>query len=135
MDKLDQEIVSILEERGRAPYTDIADELDVSEGTVRNRVEQLQEEGTIKRFTVDVAEEDTFSVVVMVDLEPGQEIDNILSALPEQLDVYEVTGEYDMVLQFNRPSSRALNEVLEDIRKVDGVQNTHTYTVLASHSR
>ena len=41
MDELDQQILSILREDARTPYTEIADAIGTSEGTVRNRVEQL----------------------------------------------------------------------------------------------
>ena len=52
MDDLDRRILSILRRDSRAPYTQIADRVDTSEGTVRNRVERLVEEGIIERFTV-----------------------------------------------------------------------------------
>ena len=52
MDELDREILSILRKDARTPYTEIADEVGTSEGTVRNRVEQLVDDGVIERFTV-----------------------------------------------------------------------------------
>ena len=52
MDELDQEILAILRRDARTPYTEIADRVGTSEGTVRNRVDQLVEDGVIERFTV-----------------------------------------------------------------------------------
>jgi len=52
MDELDSEILSILRRDARTPYTEIADQVGTSEGTVRNRVDQLVDDGVIERFTV-----------------------------------------------------------------------------------
>ena len=48
MDELDREIISFLRQDGRMRYTKIAEELDVAEGTVRNRVARLQDEKAIQ---------------------------------------------------------------------------------------
>ncbi|PSP55896.1 AsnC family transcriptional regulator, partial [Halobacteriales archaeon QH_7_66_37] len=52
MDELDREILDILRRDARTPYTEIADEVGTSEGTIRNRVESMVEAGVIERFTV-----------------------------------------------------------------------------------
>jgi Lrp/AsnC family transcriptional regulator for asnA, asnC and gidA len=44
MDELDLAILASLQTNGRRPFTDIALELEVSEGTVRNRVAKLLED-------------------------------------------------------------------------------------------
>jgi Lrp/AsnC family transcriptional regulator for asnA, asnC and gidA len=41
MDQIDLDIISYLQSDGRIPFTDIAKALNVSEGTVRNRVARL----------------------------------------------------------------------------------------------
>ena len=52
MDDLDRRILTILRRDSRTAYTEIADRVGTSEGTVRNRVERLIDEGIIERFTV-----------------------------------------------------------------------------------
>lgn len=135
MDELDRNILDMLEEDGRMPFTRIADELDVSEGTVRNHVDAMLEEGIIKRFTVEVGWEQELRVVVMAALNPATPIDDIIENLPVDCTVDEVTGEWDLIIRFGRERSEAVNATLETIRKVDGVERTETFTVLASHAR
>ena len=48
MDTIDQEIIKLLQHDGRTPYTDIAKALDISEGTVRNRIARLIEQEIIQ---------------------------------------------------------------------------------------
>ncbi len=135
MDETDRRILEYLQEDGRAAYTDIAEALGVSEGTVRNRVRQLQEDGTIERFTVEVADTDQIAAVVMVEVNPDREIADIIDAFPENSEIHEVTGNWDLIGRFAQDTSSDLNETLEDIRKIDGVTQTQTYTVLQSHRR
>ncbi len=52
MDNLDRRILDILRRDARTPYTEIAAQVGTSEGTVRNRVDRLTEEGIIERFTI-----------------------------------------------------------------------------------
>ncbi len=134
MDETGRKILDYLQEDGRASYTEIAEEIGVSEGTVRNRVQQMTEDGTIKRFTVELSEPAGLRAVVMVTVDPDRDIATIISSFPADCTLYEVTGDHDMVVRFSRDTSTALNEALEQIRKVEGVTNTKTYTVLESHS-
>jgi len=54
LDDIDAEILRLLVEDGRRPYSDIAEEVDRSAPAVRDRIERLGEVGIIRRFTVDV---------------------------------------------------------------------------------
>ncbi len=54
LDDTDIEILSLLAEDGRRPYSDIADVVGLSAPAVSDRVTRLQEAGVINRFTVHV---------------------------------------------------------------------------------
>ncbi|SER87723.1 AsnC family transcriptional regulator [Natrinema salaciae] len=54
LDETDMEILRLLGEDARRPFSDIADRVDLSGPAVSDRVERLQEAGVINRFTVDV---------------------------------------------------------------------------------
>ncbi|MCH7661987.1 MAG: AsnC family transcriptional regulator, partial [Euryarchaeota archaeon] len=65
MDELDREILDVLRHDARIPYTEIADRVDTSEGTVRNRVERMVETDVIERFTVATR---TGNIKAMIEL-------------------------------------------------------------------
>ncbi len=48
IDTKDNRIIELLEENGRRPHNEIADNLDISEGTVRNRMKKLIDNGLLK---------------------------------------------------------------------------------------
>lgn len=129
MDDTDREILSILEEDGRASYTDIAEEIGVSEGTVRNRVERMVENGTIEKFSVETDRRGS-KAIVMIRLSTGVDIDELVEKMPEGLQIDEVTGEYDLIVQFKREDNVELNEALDEIREIEGVEETKTYSSL-----
>lgn len=54
LDDTDLEILRLLLEDGRRPYSEIADRVDLSPPTVSDRVDRLEEAGVVRRFTVDV---------------------------------------------------------------------------------
>ena len=47
-DAMDRHIIAILNQDGRVNNKDIAAQLKISEGTVRNRVRRLMEEGLLR---------------------------------------------------------------------------------------
>lgn len=52
LDETDRHILHVLQNNARATITDIANEVGVSGNTVRNRIEQLEEQGIIKGYSV-----------------------------------------------------------------------------------
>lgn len=54
LDDTDREILDILLSDGRRPYSDIAEAVDLSPPAVSDRIERLQEQGVVRRFTVDL---------------------------------------------------------------------------------
>lgn len=54
LDTVDRHILHLLQENARATITDIANEVGVSGNTVRNRMEELEDQGIIKGYSADV---------------------------------------------------------------------------------
>ncbi|MFP4038879.1 MAG: Lrp/AsnC family transcriptional regulator [Candidatus Nanohaloarchaea archaeon] len=131
MDEKDSQILEILKEDGRASYTRIAEEISVSEGTVRNRVEKLQEDGVIEKFTVEIGGEKGVSAFVSVSVSTGRGFDEVISEFPEDVEVFEVAGDMDILVKVVRGSSREINDAVDKIREVNGVENTKTYMILS----
>lgn len=53
-DAIDRAILYELQVNGRRQITDIADEVDVADNTVRNRIQAMEDEGVIDGYLVDV---------------------------------------------------------------------------------
>ena len=132
MDELDREILSILRRDARKPYTEIADEVGTSEGTVRNRVERMTDEGVIERFTVATR---TGNVKAMIELDVAVDVNTSTLgekvAEWEQVDfVWQVSGEEDIVLVVDAADTQSVNRLITKARELDEVVNTKTRLIL-----
>ena len=69
----------------------------------------------------------------------SKELENVatgLVRLPEVTDVYEVTGEYDIVCMIKVENILAFRNVLKDkVLKINGVKSTVSSVVLYEHKR
>ena len=54
LDEIDHQILDVLIENARTPFTDIAKQLVVSAGTIHVRVKKMEEEGIIKGSTLTI---------------------------------------------------------------------------------
>ncbi len=54
LDETDLEILQLLTEDARRPYSEIADHVDLTPPAVSDRVSRLEEQGIVRGFTVDV---------------------------------------------------------------------------------
>jgi len=132
MDELDRRILAILRRDSRTPYTEIADRVGTSEGTVRNRVERLVDEGIIERFTVATR---TGNVKAMIEVSVAVDVDTTgvserMADWDEVDFVWQVSGEKDVVMVVDAADTRAVNELITQARDLDEVQNTKTRLIL-----
>jgi len=132
MDELDREILSILRRDARTPYTEIAARVGTSEGTVRNRVEGMVDDGVIERFTVTTR---TGNVKAMIEISVAMDVntDEVGERLAEweEVDfVWQVSGEDDIVLVVDCVDTRAVNELIGRAREQEEVENSTTRLIL-----
>jgi DNA-binding Lrp family transcriptional regulator len=132
MDELDREILSILRQDARTPYTEIADRVGTSEGTIRNRVDRMVDSGVIERFTVATR---TGNVKAMIEI--TVDVDVHTAGLTEQMAewervdfVWQVSGEADIVLVVDALDTGGLNELISSAREMDEVSSTKTRLIL-----
>jgi DNA-binding Lrp family transcriptional regulator len=135
IDHLDERIIEIMKKDSRRPFVEIADELKVSEGTIRSRVRKLFEEGIIQSFTIKTSSKNVKAIIeVKIDVNVNtSEIAASISKFDGVSDVFEVTGEEDIVAIIDVTSSPQLNEIIERIRRFDNVQSTRTRLILKEH--
>jgi DNA-binding Lrp family transcriptional regulator len=132
MDDLDREMLDILRRDARTPYTEIADRLDVSEGTVRNRVDRLVTDGIIERFTVATH---TGNVKAMIEVSVAvdvntHEVSDRMAEWNEVDFVWQVSGEDDIVLVVDATDTQGVNDLITKAREQDEVVSTKTRLIL-----
>ena len=132
MDELDRRILDVLRRDARTPYTEIAERVGTSEGTVRNRVDRLIEDGVIERFTVATR---TGNVKAMIEVGVAVDVDTheVTARMAEwdEVDfVWQVSGEEDIVMVVDAADTRGVNELITKARELDEVMSTKTRLIL-----
>lgn len=135
IDNLDKRILEIMKKDSRCPYVEIADKLGVSEGTVRSRVHKMTEDGIIRGFTIKTSSKNVKALVeVKIDVNTDtEEIARELSKYEGVTEVFEVTGDQDIIAIVDVESSQSLNEIIERVRRYDNVLSTRTRLILKEH--
>jgi DNA-binding Lrp family transcriptional regulator len=135
MDEIDKKILGFLKENSRMSYVEIGANVGLSEGAVRNRVQSLVSVGTIKKFTIEVASISKVRSLTMISVDPGvptYEVSKEVLKLVGVERLYEVTGEYDIIVIVSFMNIDGINQCIEDIRKINGVVKTNSIIVLRS---
>lgn len=133
VDEIDERIMDLLEEDARMTYVEIGKIVGLSEGAVRNRIQSLTSTGVIKKFTIEKSTSHGVRAVTMIAVDPSTptyELSKSVSELDSVERVYEVTGEYDIMLVSSSVNIDGINQCIEDIRKIKGVEKTNTIIVL-----
>lgn len=136
MDDLDRRLLRALRRDGRASYIELARGASVSEATVRARVKRLVEDGTIRQFTVRTTGA-SVRALVEVQVQANVQTGPIASDIREWdgvETVWEVTGDNDLVVVAECPTTETLNQIIDRIRQIDGANATRSRLILKEHS-
>jgi len=73
---------------------------------------------------------------IFVETRAIDKVINALEKLPEVVDLYEVTGEYDLVAIIETDTISSFRNFLKDeVLRVEGVRSTVTSVVLFTHKK
>ncbi len=132
-DKTDENIIGYLKEYSRESFVDIGKKLKLSESAVRRRVKNLVDSGTIKKFTVELGEENVTSAIVLVSVDSTTDTSKVslkLVKLEGVKTVYEITGQYDITAIISASNITEINSTIDALRKIQGVVDTNTVIIL-----
>ena len=132
-DKVDEKIIEYLRDNSRESFVDIGKKLKLSESAVRRRVKNLVDGGTIKRFTVELGEENVTSAIVLVSVDSATDTSKVslkLAKLEGVKTVYEITGQYDITTIISASNISEINNSIDALRKISGVIDTNTVIIL-----
>ncbi|HHY98060.1 MAG TPA: Lrp/AsnC family transcriptional regulator [Firmicutes bacterium] len=135
LDELDREILKFLLRDGRTPYTMIASELGVAEGTVRKRVARMIENGIVKVAAVVDPSRLGMNFIAIVGIKvSGDDPEGTIEALgrlPEVRYIAVCTGSHDLIAEVTVKSNEDLFYFLtRKLRRIPGVVSSDTSLVL-----
>lgn len=132
LDEIDHQILDILIENARTPFTDIAKRLLVSAGTIHVRVKKMEDVGIIKGSTLTVDYEKmgySFISHVGVYLSKTSKIKQVIKDLykiPNITIAYITAGKYNIFCKIRAKNTNHAKEIIFEIDDIDGVTRTET---------
>jgi Lrp/AsnC family transcriptional regulator for asnA, asnC and gidA len=138
IDKLDLAILSILEKDGRRRFTEMAKELDVTEGTIRNRVARLVENQVVQIVGLVNPHGMGYDApaIIGISIRPPrlEEAAIEISSFREVAYVVMVSGEFDLIAEIYCKDRQDLASFIKDkLLQVPGVQATKTFFILHTY--
>ncbi|MCB0689113.1 MAG: Lrp/AsnC ligand binding domain-containing protein [Saprospiraceae bacterium] len=137
IDKLDRQILSILMQDAKMPYTDIAKKLFVSGGTVHVRMRKLEQMGVVQEANLKVNysllgyDISAFIGIYLDKSSMYNEVIGSLRKIPEVVAAHYTTGNYAIFARVVCKDTQHLREVLSvKVQSIPGIQRTETFISL-----
>lgn len=140
IDETDRKIIAELQRDGRCPLEQVARAVNLSRSAVHDRVRRLESKGLIRRYTVQVDWPQLgYPLTAFISLRTKVQLGSVLQQILQRSvagavveECYRITGDYCLLLKVRAASTLTLQDQLDTIRAVAGVDSTHTTIALSS---
>ena len=136
IDEIDLEILKILSIDGRKNKNTIATKLKRSPNTIIKHVSNLEENGVIKNYGVQIDYEKLgFNIIALIEITVSKgkmlDVENRIAQNPNVFAVYDITGTYDALILARFKTRAKLSEMIkEELHNSPYVERTNTHIVL-----
>lgn len=137
LDEIDERLLTLLRDDARQTIAQLAKELGISRGAIYSRLSRLEEEKIVAGYTVRLGHAFAASRVrahMMIKTLPRfhREVEQALAGLPQVQAIHAISGEYDIIAMLEAEDSSQLNELIDDVGLLDGIERTTTSVILAT---
>lgn len=132
LDEVDHQILDILIDNTRIPFTDISKRLLVSAGTVHVRVKKMEDAGIIKgsSLTLDYVKLGysfiAYAGIFLDKTSQTQQVINDLKSIPYVTVAHVTTGKFNIFCKVRARDTLHAKEIIFNIDDIEGVSRTET---------
>jgi DNA-binding Lrp family transcriptional regulator len=133
----DESLIALLRRNARMPVSELARRLDVSRTTVQDRLKRLEASGAIAGYSLRLGRGEAdrgITAFVTIEVKP-QSAPSVISALKKILTIeslFTVSGKVDLIAIARTRSAKAMDQVLDQVGELEGVQRTESAIVLST---
>lgn len=130
LDDIDRKILEILQVNAKTPYREIAEKLGIAISTVHDRIKRLERKGIIRGYTVALnplfkpSSEEIFACL-RVRSDRLSDFINEVSKIHEVAEIFESSGEYNIVLRIVTDDKHRMDHILNRLKKNVHVERMH----------
>lgn len=136
-DETDQALLSLLGSNARESTAEIARRLQLSRSTVKDRISRLERRGIIRGYSVKLAEpydREQITAHVMIDVDPkkANQVVRQLKKITGIKALHTINGSHDLLAITTSPSTQALDECLDQVGAIEGIERTQSSILLST---
>ncbi len=136
-DDLDRRLLGLLRKDARTPIARLSKSLGISRASIYARLQRLQDSGVIEGFTVRVNPEFErrqirAHVLIKEKGKLARAAEKHLQSMPEISALHAISGVYDLIAELEAASAAELNELIDRIGELEGVEETTSSILLAT---
>ena len=136
LDEIDRQLIAALQLDARESVAMLARKLGIARTTVISRIARLEKSKVITGYGVRLGQSVTeggLQAYVGITLQPrsGKEVMRRLRNMPLVQQLCTVSGEFDFVAWLRAETPERLDQLLDEIGAVDGVEKTTTSIILS----
>ena len=137
LDEIDRQLISLLQINARESVAMLARQLGIARTTVTSRLARLEKTKVISGYGVRLGQrliDGGLQAYVGIKVQPrsGKEVVRRLGAMGQVQQLCAVSGEFDYVAWLRSDSPEQLDQLLDQIGSVEGVEKTTTSIILSS---
>ena len=132
IDEVDRQILDILIDNTRIPFTDIAKKLLISPGTVHVRVKKMEDAGIIKGSSLNLDYNKlgySFIAYVGIFLAKTQKTKSVLhqlNSIPNVTVAHITTGKFNIFCKVRARDTSHAKEIIFSIDDIEGISRTES---------
>lgn len=137
LDALDRQLLARLQANAREPTAALARALQVSRTTIQSRIRRLERRGVIAGYTLRLSsdyERRKIRAHVLINARPQAwpRTEQQLARIPQVTALYSVSGIYDLIAIIAADSMEELDQLMERIGSLEGVDKTTSSIILSN---
>lgn len=133
LDTYDISILKQLEEDGKKPFSQIAEELAISNTMVHQRVTRLKKEGILKHHSIVIDEKrlgfewGAFTGIILHDGSDTYQVISELEKIPEVTECFHISGNYTLFVRIVARNNEHMRDILySKIEDIKGISRTES---------
>lgn len=136
LDDIDRHLLGLLQANAREPAASLARKLKLARTTVISRIQRLERRGVVAGYGLRLGqrmEESALQAYCGLKVAPrsGPAVMRALERFHEVQEVAAVSGEFDYMAVLKCRTTQRLDELLDVLGQLEGVQETHSSVVLS----
>ena len=139
MDIIDYKILECLKENSRQNASDIGPKINLSTSAVIERIKKLEKSGVIQQHTI-LIDQDLLGRNLIAFINVRLDHPKYYEGFVEKINAaelisecYYITGDFDFLLKVMARSRQDLEQILTDIKSINGVSLTRSSVVLSTN--